>query len=60
VRERGFRKDLTMNITLKTINGKHIVTEDHKQIEFDNIADAWDYIVIIRFLDSRYVRRKAK
>lgn len=49
-----------MNITLKTINGKHIVTEDHKQIEFDNIADAWDYIVIIRFLDSRYVRRKAK
>lgn len=36
------------NITLKTENGKHIVTVNDSKCVFDSFDDAWNYIVYRR------------
>ena len=38
--------------TLKTINGKHIVSYKGTEHVFDLLHDAWEYIFILRFVNK--------
>lgn len=40
-------------MTLRSENGKHIVTNDGWEHSFDKLSDAWEYIFITRFIRNK-------
>jgi hypothetical protein len=44
-------------ITMKTINGKHIVTHRGTVHVFDSLGEAWDYITLTHFINFRLGRK---